>query len=72
VTARYGQSARAGYGSVYSHSRSRYGRWARDGLYGAGTSGNGYGSDGYSYSSSGCSYVYGDDGYRRAVVCSDN
>ena len=73
MSTRYGQSARAGYGSGYGHSGSRYGRWARDGLYGYAT-GGGYGSDGYSDSSNGCSYVYGyrGDAYRRVVVCSDN
>jgi hypothetical protein len=81
-----GGSARAShgqfthYGSGNGHSGSRYGRWAREGLYGYaagaaagyGTSGYGYGTDGYS--SSGCSYVYGYGGsaYRRTVVCSDN
>ena len=79
VRASHGQSAR--YGSGDGHNGSRYGRWAREGLYGyaAGaygnaTSGYGYGSDGYSSSGSGCSYVYGYSGsaYRRTVVCSDN
>ena len=76
VRANRGQYARYGSGA---QSGSRYGRWAREGLYGyaAGasgyaTSGYGYGSGGYSYSSSGCSYVYGYSGYRRTVVCSDN
>jgi hypothetical protein len=77
VRSSYGQSARTGYGS--GHSNSRYGRWAREGLYGVaagaygyGTSGYGSGSDDYSYSSNGCSYVYGYSrgSYRR--VCSDN
>jgi hypothetical protein len=72
ASARYGQSAHTGYGvhSGYGHAGSRYGRWARDTLYGYGAAGYGYGTDGSSYSSSGCSYVY--DGYRRTVVCSDN
>ena len=78
VHAGRGQVAR--YGSGYGHGGSRYGRWARDGLYGyaAGasgyaTSGYGYGSDGYAYSGSGCAYVYGYGGaYRRTAACSDD
>jgi hypothetical protein len=75
VRASHGQFARFGFG--YGHSGSRYGRWAREGLYGyaaGATSRYGYGGDGYSYSSSGCSYVYGYGGsaYRPTVVCSDN
>jgi hypothetical protein len=70
----YRQSAHAGYRSGHGHDGSRYGRWVRDGVYGAATSGYGSSSDGYSSSSGGCSYVYGygGDGYRRVVVCSDN
>jgi hypothetical protein len=68
----YGQSTRAGYNSGYGHSRSRYGRWARGGLYGYAGSGYGYDSESYSSSSDDCSYVYGyrSGAYRR--VCSDN
>jgi hypothetical protein len=83
VRSSFGQSARAGYGYGYGHGQgnSRYGRWAREGLYGyaagaygSSTSGYGYASDGDSYSSTGCSYVYGYSGgaYRRVRVCSDN
>ena len=76
----HGQLTR--YGSGNGHSGSRYGRWARDGLYGYaagaaasyGTTGSyGYGTDGYSYSSGGCSYAYGS--YRGGAYgrdCSDN
>ncbi len=76
-TVRGGYGPIARYGTGYRHGGSRYGRWAREGLYGyaagvygAATSGSGYGTDGYSYSSSGCSYVYGYGGHRTAV-CSD-
>jgi hypothetical protein len=80
----HGQFTRSGSGN--GHSGSRYGRWARDGLYGYaagaaagyGTSGYGYGTtgyydygtDGHSYSSGGCSYVYG-SGYRGGAYGRD-